>query len=175
MLPRHSAFVRHWLFAAAFLLLAACANLSTPPPTLGPPTPTPYFYTVQRGDTLYGLAARFGIEAARLIEVNELENPDLLQPGQKLLISDQVTVSGRVLPTATPTPRPCVQGCKQGNEECQIKAFRARLDGTKLYVLPGDDFYPLAEADLWFCREDEVQADGWVRWTATGPATPTRP
>ncbi len=166
---------RLWMLAAVVLALAACANLATPPPTPEPPTPTPYFYTVQRGDTLFGLAARFGIEPNRLIEVNELENPSLLQPGQKLLISDRVTVSGRVLPTATPTPRPCVQGCKQRNDECQIKAFRARLDGTKLYVLPADDLYLLAEADLWFCREEEAQAAGWVHWTPAGPATPTSP
>lgn len=166
---------RLWSLMAAVLLLAACAGMATPPPTLGPPTPTPYFYTVERGDTLFGLAARFGIEPALLIEVNELENPELLQPGQQLLISDRVTVSGRVLPTATPTPRPCVQGCKQRSDACPIKAYRARLDGARLYVVPGDDLYPLVEADLWFCREEEVQAAGWVRWTPSGPATPTKP
>ncbi len=165
---------RLWSLSAAVLLLAACAGMATPPPTLGPPTPTPYYYTVERGDTLFGLAARFGIEPALLIEVNELENPELLQPGQQLLISDRVTVSGRVLPTATPTPRPCVQGCKQRSDVCQIKAFRARLDGARLYVMPGDDLYPVVEADLWFCREEEVQAEGWARWTPAGPAT-TRP
>lgn len=167
--------LRLWALAAAVLVLAACANLATPPATLGPPTPTPHFYTVEGGDTLFGLAARFGIPPERLIEVNELENPDLLQPGQKLLISDRVTVSGRVLPTATPTPRPCLQGCKKRSEECQIKAFRARLDGARLYALPDDGLYPLAEAELWFCREQDAQAAGWVRWTPAGPATPTRP
>lgn len=156
---------------AALLFLAACANVATPPVTLGPPTPTPHWYTVAKGDTLFGIAKRFDIEPALLIEVNEIDNPNLLQPGQQILISDRVTVSGRVLPTVTPTPRPCVQGCKQRTGECSIKAFRAQLDNMRLYVLPADELYPVVEPDLWFCREDEVQAAGWVRWTPSGPAT----
>ncbi len=161
------------LLIALVLFGASCAAFPTPAPIPTPTaTPMPVYYTVQQGDTLYGIAGRFEINPTILVEVNELTNPDLLQPGQQLLISDRVTVSGRVLPTATPTPPPCVQGCKGPPAECRIKAFRARLDGTPMYVLPGDELYPRVEADLWFCQESEVRQAGYVRWTTSGPATP---
>jgi LysM repeat protein len=66
-------------------------------------TPTPYFYQVQFGDTLWQIAQRHGIDLATLIRVNELEDPNVLYPGQRLLISRHVTISGTPLPTATPT------------------------------------------------------------------------
>lgn len=157
--------------------VAAIGSACTTPPPVAPPTPdatpTPFYYTVQAGDTLTGIAARFGLDPALLALVNELDNPDLLRPGQQLLISDRVTVSGRVLPTATPTPLPCLQGCREPPPDCRIKAFYARLDGLPLYVVPGDVLYPRIEAERWFCREEDARTAGWVRWTPWGPATPT--
>ena len=41
-------------------------------------------YTVQRGDTLYTIAKRFGTTVAELTERNGLKNPDLIYPGQVL-------------------------------------------------------------------------------------------
>lgn len=42
-------------------------------------------YTVSNGDTLYGIAKKFGISVDKLKEVNQLEN-NLLKIGQKLII-----------------------------------------------------------------------------------------
>ena len=41
-------------------------------------------YTVKRGDTLYGIAERFGVSWKALAEYNELEDPALIYPGQLL-------------------------------------------------------------------------------------------
>jgi len=168
--------LRIWLWGSlllALLWLAGCVQpplTPTPAVTEGPPpTPVLRYYTVQPGDTLSSIAAAVGIDMQTLIQVNELENPDLIQPGVRLLISDKVTASGQLLPTPTPTPLPCVNGCAQAFPGCQIKGILARLDGVKLYALPGDELYPLREADLWFCRVEDAERLGWRRWTVFGP------
>ncbi len=165
-------------------LLAACnsdmfritpqetpAGESAPTPTS---TPTPFYYEVKPGDTLWKISQKVGVDMETLVQVNELSDPDIIQPGDRLLISDKVTISGKVLPTPTPTPIPCLQGCSQPPEGCVIKGYRARLDGMKLYVLPGDAIYAMQRGEVWFCREQDAMNAGWVRWTPQGPAiTPT--
>jgi len=50
-------------------------------------TPALYLeYSVQPGDTIYGIAERFGAPAEEIIRLNNLSNPSRLSLGQKLLI-----------------------------------------------------------------------------------------
>ena len=98
-------------------LTPTATNTPEPPtPTPLPPTPTatqtetptitptptisgPFIYTVQEGDTLSSIAAQFGVQLLRLMEVNELEN-EAIFIGQQLLIPDP----NEEAPTATPLP-----------------------------------------------------------------------
>ena len=52
----------------------------------GAPRPFGYLYVVQRGDTLYSIAARNGLSAWYLASVNHLYNPNYIYCGQVLLI-----------------------------------------------------------------------------------------
>jgi lysozyme len=60
------------------------------PPVVYPPVSKPdtcsAWYTVQRGDTLSGIAAHFGTTVPALMAANNLHNPNLIYAGQKLCI-----------------------------------------------------------------------------------------
>lgn len=45
-------------------------------------------YTVQAGDTLSGIAERFGTTVAELVRLNNIQDPDLIYVGQVLIIPD---------------------------------------------------------------------------------------
>jgi LysM repeat protein len=62
-----------------------------PDPT---PTPEPLRHTVQAGETLSSIAAQYGVNPIRLIELNNIQNPDALQVGQELLIPGMTAPAG---------------------------------------------------------------------------------
>lgn len=56
------------------------------------PSPAPTgTYTVVSGDTLSAIAARFGTTVADLVSANNITNPNLIYPGQVLVIPDGKT------------------------------------------------------------------------------------
>ena len=79
------------------------ASLSTAPP-LGP-TATPWVHVVQSGDTLLGIAARYGVDYEDLLIANPGIDPRLLSIGTEILIpgsgGEPITA---LLPTPTPLP-----------------------------------------------------------------------
>jgi hypothetical protein len=67
------------------------------------PTPSPeeemvFRYTVQRGDTISSIARKYGLTIKDLIEANDIVNPNLIFPGQKLIIP------GYLAPEPEPKP-----------------------------------------------------------------------
>ena len=52
-------------------------------------------YVVQPGDTLSGIALRFGVTVDLLQAVNDLENPNLLRVGQTLILPQLPDKIGR--------------------------------------------------------------------------------
>ncbi len=86
------------------------ATFTPAPATPGPtPTPTatatPILYTVESGDTLLAIAARFGVAVEAVQEANGVLDPRRLQIGQQLIIPGPDENSEEP-PTPTPTPVP---------------------------------------------------------------------
>src|SRR3990172_8605962 len=67
---------------------ATATPTAVPTPTAAPTEepPAPIEYTVVDGDTWYGIAEAFGVDAASLAAANGLTLDDFLQPGQLLTI-----------------------------------------------------------------------------------------
>ena len=63
-------------------------------------------YTVESGDTLGKIAARYGTTVAELLRLNSLSNPDVIAVGQKL----KVPAGSGVSPASVSTPKPATGG-----------------------------------------------------------------
>lgn len=63
-------------------------------------------YTVQRGDTISSIARKYGLTIKDLIEANDIVNPNLIFPGQKLIIPGYLAEEvAELAPEPTPAPR----------------------------------------------------------------------
>jgi LysM repeat protein len=62
-------------------------------------------YVIQVGDSLSGVADRFGVPVAAIVTANNLDNPDFVFVGQRLIIPSAAAVANSAqLPAATATP-----------------------------------------------------------------------
>jgi hypothetical protein len=69
------------------------------------PTPTPFLYEVQAGDTLGGIALKFGVSLDDLVAGNPDISPNSMSIGATLRIpSSPLNPSGASTPTAVPVP-----------------------------------------------------------------------
>lgn len=58
------------------------------------------YYTIQQGDTLFGIAQAFGVTMDELISFNAIADPDAIQAGQRI----QIPPGGAPpMPTSPPT------------------------------------------------------------------------
>jgi len=76
-----------------------------PTDTALPPTSTPpaesVLHTVKRGESLSEIARAYGVTLQAIVEANDIDNPNRIVTGQKLIIPS---------PKQTPTPRPTATG-----------------------------------------------------------------
>lgn len=97
-------------------------------PTTASTAGEPVIYVVQGGDSLSGIASKFGVTVPAIMEINKLENPDYVFSGQRIIIPVEGTV-----PTATPGA-PANGSSSGAATGLQIRAIGAVGDLTNEYV-----------------------------------------
>lgn len=82
---------------------------SVVPTSMGATTTLPTaeeFYTIQQGDTLFGIAKSFGVTLEDLIAFNGITDPDAIEAGQRLKIPPVGVSIPTVAPSTTTTTTP---------------------------------------------------------------------
>lgn len=82
-----------------------------PAPTSRPATapqrqPAPPFYEVSRGDTLYSIAFRYGLDWRQVAEWNRIPAPFTIRPGQELRLTAPVSTTRPIADAPRPSSRP---------------------------------------------------------------------
>ena len=116
---------------------ASTTPTPNPPITLPEPRVETLEYSVVSGDTLRNIALRFQVSLPRLIAVNEINNPDLIDVGQVLIIPppefDAVAPSFKIIPDSELVNSP-------SNADFNVGVFVAQQNGyLASYVEEVDD------------------------------------
>lgn len=132
------------LLLAGALLMTACAPSAAPAPvyTIAPSEPataaaaasaapqgTPQAHRVQPGDTLISIAMHYDLDYRELARWNNLRNPNLIQPGQQLLL-----VPPENDPVAAPVRRQNAPGLKPATSASESGATASAGVGTSAPV-----------------------------------------
>lgn len=86
----------------------------TPTPTAGPtppavtavfsPTPSQIIHIIQPGETLIGIAQRYGVSQQAIMDANQIQNPDQITAGQSLIIPQGAAPTPNLKGSPTPLP-----------------------------------------------------------------------
>lgn len=105
--------------AGQVLVLVPAERTPDPAPdaaaTAEPAASEAWQYTVLAGDTMFGVARRFGVAVQALLAANSLTNPNLIQIGQVLTVpgplaipngTERPSIGAEIVPRPTPYPPP---------------------------------------------------------------------
>lgn len=83
---------------------------TVPVPTSAPVSSAPSSgeYVVQRGDTLFGIATRFGVSTADLAAANGISDPSRIYVGQRLVLPGSASAASAPVVSIVPTTAPAV-------------------------------------------------------------------
>lgn len=115
MLTKSEAGQRMRLWLALWLLMALVSTgwVAAPLTSHAAPAARPFqdatIYVVQSGDSLRAIAAQYGVSIGAIVRANNLANPDVIYPGQQLIIpvgGASATAAPAPANTATAVPAP---------------------------------------------------------------------
>jgi len=135
------------------------AQIAASAPTSNPPSRgNQDSYSVRRGDTLSSIAERFDVSELSLLQANNIDHPDRIYPGQKLLLPGESPSTAQLVvyvasaeppvkPALVPVPEPELAGIAmieelmpplnadeialEGDDEIGEEAFALSLEDTR--------------------------------------------
>jgi lysozyme len=84
------------------LIISGTSTAAASAPAASTPAASATSYTVVRGDTLSGIAARFGTTTRNLMTLNSITNANRIRVGQVLIISGTSTAAASAPAASTP-------------------------------------------------------------------------
>lgn len=86
-------------------VIPASAVATTIPAAMQPMAPVaPATYTIVRGDTISGIAARYGLDTNTVLQLNGLSGNTIIYPGQQIKLSGSATAPSAPAPAPSPAP-----------------------------------------------------------------------
>lgn len=86
-------------------VIPASAVAATIPAAMQPMAPAaPATYTIVRGDTISGIAARYGLDTNTVLQLNGLSGNTIIYPGQQIKLSGSATAPSAPAPAPSPAP-----------------------------------------------------------------------
>lgn len=132
--------------------------------------PVTITHKVQPGETLSGIAERYGIPVERIMEANGIQDPSLIREGQELVIPLGTPTP---VPTFTPTPGPTATPLPPYGAPILLSPPNGTIfEADETIVLSWASVGILAEEEWYVVRVRMVQGDDvqpvevWTRATA---------
>ena len=146
-----------YLLLVAYLFLLGCSTTQPPAPVVdrvktdsARPVESQnldhQFYIVQQGDTLYGIALKNNIDYKKLVEWNEIIDPNSIRPGQKISLSMPVSDSQPIL-FALPQ-QPITTTIEPGTDSSDFATSAANVNAGKLKTSPKALKLPFSEQNV---------------------------
>lgn len=107
-------------------------------------------YTVKKGDTLSALAVKFGTTVAKLVELNDIANPDYIVVGQVLKLNGETST-----PATNKTSKPTIKlfGLQSNTERTIYATWTWSKDNTENYRYVW--YYDTGD-EVWFVGDDST-------------------
>lgn len=139
---------RRWWRSAVVLVLVAVAGCATPEPATRPATvPAPESYVVREGDTLFGIARRFGLDHHAIARWNRLGDGTLIYPGQRLRLHP----AGAAVPAPVGVPATAPPAWRWPTQGRIVEAFGQTprtASGVLIAGRPGQEVVAAADGEV---------------------------
>lgn len=139
----------------------------------------PLSYLVEKGDTLYGIGLRYGVDHKVLAEMNGIKDPRLLQPGQRLQIPVELkrirVKEGQTLISIAEENEVTVTALKEANPDLILSSapYVGQVLTIPLEFSPATS-RPATEpkkGDVQLATSDTGVDRSFFRWPVTGQIT----